>query len=535
MKKILLGTLLIGAMFGKAIAQEVSVDWGTSFDAKTEVQKIIGEQDEVMYVFSKKGKKTFLQGFTGEQNDLKFSEQFLLPEYNGEKTTVIDMVMTDVGPLAIGYQYSKKTGKVKVYGQKFTLGGKIQGKGIVILETVNRVKVKNNKVVIDLSRDKSKIMFTYMRNEKKEDILHADIVVISNDLDVLSTRTVDHSFEEAKGEDRFFQYEVHLDNDGSYISSVQEAIYRKNEMPDYSFTIRDFDSEGEQVAEKTINFQDKGIYKPYIFFDEKENSFRVVGMYAEFKGKKNRIPGYSGVYSAVIERGSLDVLEKQSTVFPDEFLKKFYSEKKIAKANSKDKNLYVSSGFGIDHVFITGEGNMIVSAEYYTKERKQDSKGNYYTVWTFGAIMVMSINPEGELNWINHVPKYQVTSVRDLPIGLGGITISIKMAEPKILNNWSYVPGLGENHFYILFNDHRKNTGEEKEGKSKALVNPKKSIPFKITMDLESGKFTKEAMISGEQEETYMAPRVIHRIADNEFVVWAVKRKENKFGRVKFE
>ena len=530
MKKILLVAIFMVSTISNFYGQGVSVEWGESFDAKTSVEKIIGMEDDVMYVYSKKGKKTYLQGFVGDDHSEKFSEEFILPERNGKKMNVLTMVMTSSGPIAIGYQVIKKTGKVTVVAQNFTLGGRLQGKSEVIMTTSDPVKMDEQKVFVEISRDNSKIMFGYMRQEKKEDQYHVNVVVFDNNLTVLSEREAEHDFSEAKGEDRYFSVDVHLDNDGSYLTSVEQAVYKKGVTPDYSFTIKDFAPDGELLGEKTVKFEDKGIYKPYIFFDNKENTFRVVGMYAEFKGRKDKIPGYSGVYNAVIERGSLDVIEKHLTPFSDEFLKKFHSDRKVEKASSKDKNLYVSNGFGIDHVYLTADGNLVVSAEYYTKEHKTDSRGKGYTVWIFGDIIVMSIDAEGGMNWINVVPKIQGTSMPDLPL----LIVSISMPDPPILKHWSYIPGMGEDHFYLVFNDHIKNA-KKAEDKQKTLVNPKKSVPYKVTIDLETGEFDKEPMVEAADEETYMAPQVIYRVKDNEYIIWTIKWKENKFGVVKFE
>lgn len=535
MKNLFFSMLLLVVSCNLSFGQGgVNVEWGKSFDASTEVQKIIGQQEDIMYVYSKKGKKTFLQAFKGENQELKFNQEFKLPEYNGKKTTIIDMVMTNNGPMAISYQKNKKTGAVKVYAQNFSLSGRIQGKGIVIMETSDPVKMKDPDVFIQQSRDKSKLMFAYMRHEKKEPLYHVDVVVFDQDLNVLSQRDEAHDFSESKGEDRYFNVEVHLDNDGSYLTSVELAVYRKKTTPEYSFTIKDYNAEGELEGEKTVKFDEKGIYKPYIFFDEKENTFRVVGMYAEFRGNKSYMPGYSGVYNAVIERGSLDVIEKHVTPFSEEFLKNFYRAKKIEKAANKDKNLYVSSGFGIDHVYLTAEGNLVVTAEYYTKVWHDADSGPDYTQWTYGDVIVMSVNNEGGLNWINVVPKMQVTSVPDLPLMVGLLAVSIKLPDPQVLNNWSYVPGIGSDHLYLVFNDHIKNAIKA-DDKQKPVVNPKKSIPYKVSIDLETGEFVKKPMVNATDADTYMAPQVIYRLSDNKYIIWAVKRKENKFGTVTFE
>jgi hypothetical protein len=536
MKKLLIGLFCLANV--NLFAQDLDIQWGEAFDSKTTVKKIIGMHDGVMYTYSGKGMKTFIEGFDDEKYAKQFSTQFQLPKYQDKKVKLLELVMTSDGPIAIGFQSqkAKKTFRILVIG--FNSNGSIKGKYKEIIEEQSGERSKGVNFLVKTSEDKSKVLFALLREKAKTKKHVSDIVVMNKDLEVISENVIDvdlseYAIEDSKGK-IFYRADVHLDNDGSYVTLVETMARIRGSHPKNIFRIKDYTISGELSAEEEIDLDDKGISAPFVQFDDVNKTIKLFGFYNELDASSKKERGFVGVYAATISRGDLELIDKNATDFPDEFLKNILKAKKVEKASDKGQDLGIAPFFRVNHVYQDAENNTVVAAEYYTYTVREDNNGNRVETWTFGDIITMSIDENGKLNWIEHLEKRQVAT-RTTPkmmVSFGGISVNVLLATnaPQELYNWSYLSGLTENFAYVIYNDHFKNTTKEK-----TIGSAKKAIPYLVTYRLEDGA-NKKTTVTKEADKTgtKMAPRVYFKISDSQFIVWAVRKKENKFGVVTF-
>lgn len=542
-KKIIFGIAIL-VNISLAMSQKTDIEWGKSFESKTEVRKIIGTHEGTMFTFSERVKKDYIEGFDDKNFTQKFSSEFSLEK----KHYLLDIINSNNGPIALTYTLNKKEKTVYIFASQFNSAGELKNERTTIMKAVDDIKVKNQQVLIDYSNDKSKILISYQRQDKKdENILNSDFVVINNSAEVLSKKTFKEDLNSfAEGKDVYFNFSIDVSNKGGYVFSISKFAERKKQASKYSLSVYEFDKNGKELESINIVPEGKGVYSPKIHFDEESGQIKIVGFY--FKNtKKNQLYssiGYSGVYNVTLERGTLKKINSNTTPFSDDFLGRFYSENKINRANDKDKELTIPYTFDIDNIFINEKGDYVITAENYQYSVVRDQRNGTTTrTWLFGDVIVMSINDKGKLKWINTVKKTQMASKTNANLGFGTaigfltLTYSVEIGKkyPAEYSNYSYIAGLGENELILLYNDHYKLADNDQDDR-KALTNPKKSIPYQYTFNYETGEGVKKTLISeSDKQGTYLAPNVYYKLANNKYIVWARFKDENKFSLVTFK
>ena len=113
----------------------------------------------------------------------------------------------------------------------------------------------------------------------------------------------------------------------------------------------------------------------------------------------------AGVFYNSFTEDSLIQLSTKNSAFPDSYLQKFIGERK----DGKNKELV---NYSIDRLIVRRDGGVAILAESFN--RAERSYWDYYMqtyiyhyYYHYGNIMILSINPSGEILWGNVVPKDQ--------------------------------------------------------------------------------------------------------------------------------
>jgi len=540
MKIKILGFLLITtltiAFCGNVTGQEIKMDWGKSFESKNEISKIIGVQDNIMYAIASKKKDDFLVGYDENTLTEKFSRQIQLPK----NTTMLDIVLTKGGPTLIYFSHSNKNKDLNVTAK---ILGKLGNKNTVksLMKVSDDAKVRGNVLDIKESADKKNYLVYYTRSlvlsGRKRKVITE---FVTFDYALKSINQFEHNNSGNIDENGFVSNaDIKIDKNKNilYVLPVFSGDQGK-----YELFIKQYDMRGKSLNENFIDTKGTYVGQPKIFLDNKTGEFRVVGLSVGMD--ENRL-GYTGVYSAVIEGNTLKEKSSFNTIFPIDFLKKFLRGKSVDRKAQKGKSIYVPGTYSINNVFVTEDGSIVFTAEDYYNFMVESSQFSSTEQWIFGNVICGKLNSGGELKWINIAKKTQIASktrpkVTLVTGGGGGLSVgasfTIGSKLPAECSNYSYLAGIANNTLVLIYNDHIKLSDRDAEtGKSKALRDPKKSLVYKYTFDLETGESKRTALIKeSNQGGTYLAPKVFFRNDDNSIIVWGRYKKTQKFGHLIF-
>ncbi len=155
--------------------------------------------------------------------------------------------------------------------------------------------------------------------------------------------------------------------------------------------------------------------------------------------------------------------------------------------------------------FSTPDGGMIILAEQYTKTYESEGAGTVereYTVITCGNLYMSKISAEGDIQWLDVLPKVQEEDVPmknrygffeslGLAIGFG---VTVWWEGPSARPYYSSFGWLTENgKIDLFFNDHEKNAAILQEGTKIKKVNNRfrNTDCFLLTLDINTGKLTR--------------------------------------------
>ncbi len=211
------------------------------------------------------------------------------------------------------------------------------------------------------------------------------------------------------------------------------------------------------------------------------------------------------------------------------------NKKEAAKAKADDEEVDFPNSYIIKSVDINPVDNSIIIASEvskysyysYTTQTYNNATKMWSTQWhyvhsfTNKDILVINADKDGNIRWLNDIPKYQLEEIRTSSGSGSGFGFSMDQgsffAQAGGMPFYSsYTRLINNNNLVLLFNDHNSNNVNAEYGsKVKSISNfRKKSSIYAVAIDLSSGKMTRK-LLGSNNEETILMPRHAYVVGDN--------------------
>ena len=212
--------------------------------------------------------------------------------------------------------------------------------------------------------------------------------------------------------------------------------------------------------------------------------------------------------------------------FSDDFITQYMTakqeEKARKKAEKKDEELELYEYDLSDIVRRDDGGAVLVGEQYYeyTTQNCYTSNGRTtcYTVYhyIYNTIIVISIDPDGNIAWASQIPKFQHTT------NDGGFFSSYAME----------VKG---DKIYFVYNDNGENLFLNAGDKFKLTdFQGKSSIVTLATVSVD-GNVKREALFDPDKRELILRPKSSVQLADDRMFIYSTRKKDYRFGSVTFD
>jgi hypothetical protein len=517
---------------GNATAQKLDINWGNSFDSATDVKKIVGSYKNTMVALTSKGKGNFIETYNIDKGfTLASSASYEVPKIDGNESGLLNIALRDGKIFALVYGFNKKTKSFSIYAQYLTLEGKQQGKLTeVYASSAADEKIKDRIVDVRFSPDQSKALIFFDRTNADRTIFYSDVVVVDlNDAEAEPTvEKEEFVMRSGKSESVIFKMYHSIDNDGQHFYMTEKIELAKKVISEFTLSIKGMDINGKEIGNTVIKDDERVLLSPTIVSDK--NHFVVVGYYMNNPKKRATVSGYAGLFVAKLAN-DLSVESLKTTKFSDKFFMDLYSDKKIERMNSKGTEILVPAPYTMDNIILHSDGTMTVLSEYYLVTVTDNGKGGRTTMTQYGNIIYYKINPDGDLLASDVIKKMQASSTTSIGLGITtGVSMFVSYeTKDNKKKYWSYALATKDNEVFLVFNDNVKNMNDDEDDMSKALVNPNKSIPYLVTIS-EDGTFKKKAMSDSQDTDTFCVPQITYPLSEDKFIIWGVRKKENKFG-----
>lgn len=287
----------------------------------------------------------------------------------------------------------------------------------------------------------------------------------------------------------------------------------------YTYKVISFDPKSSKLVDYDVKLEKGQAIVSFEYNLDLNGNLNVVGLYAN----DNKSTGAHGVYFIKIDSKSGETISSNIKEFDkkmvEEYLVATLGEKRGGKSAEKGDGI---DNFVVDHIINKPDGGLLISGEIFrtytvctTDPRTGATRCS--THYIYGYILTIDINPSGEVQWIQYVPKLQHT-VND-----GGF-----------YSSYGFLVS-GERLFYI-FNDNVKNYNPKKKPNQTYRMTGVKGSVTTIASMTADGARTMQPNAQLKTDQKILRPKVgMYFPQENKLILLAKWKKSECLVEVKIE
>lgn len=323
-------------------------------------------------------------------------ERELVTSYENGK--VSDVEMNNGRIIVTGYVNDKKAKSFTFYTQSINAEGKWLGTPVLLDQFYASDLDENNKPGIINSHDESHLAFTYRKVAEDKSSQSFIVVMLDTSLTVLYKKEIVIPV----SPDLFFPASFQATDKGSYyVLGVHYTTEKRVKSPGQMYyELYGYNFQSDRFLHSEIKSSDKFLTDVGFSADNINERLIVAGFYSD-----KTTYSTAGVFYNSFSEDSLTELSSLSSPFPDSYLQKFIGDRK----DGKSKELV---NYSIDRLLLRKDGGTAIIAESFS--RVERSYWDYYMqtfvyhyYYHYGNVMVLSINPDGNILWNNVISKDQ--------------------------------------------------------------------------------------------------------------------------------
>ena len=527
---LLFATLLLIVLeaHGQMNTTKANVKWGDEkeINRRTIFEDIIGSDDDGTYIIKRtwKGDAPLIIEKYGNDMALKKSVAVILGEKEDDRiyqyATQIDGVL-----ILFSTVLDNKAKVNLLYAQtinKETLTPNSKLIKIGAIEFTGKSKRNSGSFTCTISNDEKRILIYHNLPYERDENETFSYYIFDKDLNLLWEKnvTLPHENELFSVVD----YDIQENGDLYLLSKIfkEKAKDSRKGKPNYHYQVIAYTDKGENTKEYPILLEKKFLTDMKIAINL-EGDIICGGFYSD-----NGTATIKGSYFLKIDESTKSIVFKSFKEFEIDFIIQNMTDKnkrKIQKRKEKGKDVELYEYDLADIVLKEDGGAVLIGEQHYVREvTTTDSQGNisisyhYY----YNDIIVISIDPEGQIEWTEKITKKQRT-VND-----NGLFSSYALA-------------IVGDQLNFIFNDNAKNLATSKmtKGKAKGVVYDftkrfKSSVAVLVQIDSD-GRQVKEALFNAQEAELLIRPKVAEQISNQEMVIYGQKRRTERFGKITFK
>jgi hypothetical protein len=513
---------LLGFFICKA-QSDINVIIGEEYQAskKSTLSGLIGYDDSGIYTLSTKGyynRELTIVHFDNKLTKTKSAELELITD---KKERGFEHALHSNGKIFIFSSFRNQKLKKNILfvqtlnKQTLALNNDLK----MIAEVDNGSRYNSGDFNFKVSVDKSKIMIFYTLPYEKLEPEKFGFHIFDADLNQIWTKSISLPYTD----ELFGINSYKVDNKGNVF--ILGKIYEEKRKEvrrgkaNYKYVILSYTKKGELFKEYIVAMEGLFLTDMQIAITDDEDIV-CAGFYSD-RGTFS----IKGTYFFRVDGETKNIVSKSLKEFDLNFLTMEMTEKEAEKTKKKmekgkDTELYE---YDLDNLILRSDGGAVLVGEQYfvrvVTHTTTNANGGTTTTTTYhyhyNDIIVININPQGNIEWAVKVPKTQHT-VND-----GGFFSSYALAVVK-------------DKLYLVFNDNPKNLLELKQGQNYNFRPHRESVVVLVTVD-KNGNTFKMKLFSSAETETVTRPKVCEQISDNEMVIFGQKKTTQRFARINFK
>ena len=537
MIKKLLIALVLAFPFVQVQSQNVNLSWGSDISSETNVLKILGKTETGHYALTNRKKKFFLEHFSGAAMTRDFTTELEFREEDGRKSELANIFYLDGQLSLFTVAYDKPNKDYHIYGYLLNEKGQITGtRKDIITVHVDKGR-RRGKFSIELSRDRTKMLVLHSAPHKIKSSVwewKVNMNVLSYDLQSIKTMSETFSLKEEKDYVNISNFII--DNSATVWMAVRQVGWSREHGMEItkSMTIYQYDpTNGFELVTIPVDIGDKKASSIGLATDPDGNLVGG-GFYTERNPRGLfKYEGLGGSYFFRVNRQASELENVRLEAFGPEFAGRILSERKA------DKGKLVPNAFVPRQIIPRTDGGAVMVAEYYTVTITTD-RATRQTTYYHGPLAVVSLNPDGKIDWVRALPKnqYYVKTETTIGIGLfaGGFAIGfgywLSLSKDKTVYH-SYMLAVKDDKLQFIYNDNPKNLEVEHTRDTNPLRGFKGAVPVAVEID-GSGNVSKDILREKDRSEVVLRPKIHYQEDYGDILIFGSKRSKDKFGVIQY-
>lgn len=315
-----------------------------------------------------------------------------------ENSRISDVSLINGKIIVTYFTADKKSKQYVFYCSTVTADGKWDGKVVELDRFLSDDFDEDNRPGMIASQDQQTIAFTYRKVSEDKQSQIFSVVTLDTALNIQYKRDL-----MLKVPMRLFMpvTAVVTNQSSVFILGLHYLTEKKVKAPEESF----YDLFGyNKIRDDVVHYELKS-----------DKQFLTdIGMCADNANKNMVVSGFysdrttystAGIFYYSLSEDSLTEKKMITTPFPASYIQKFIGERKDVKTNEL-------TNFSIDRVLVRRDGGAGIIAESYFESSR--SYYDYYMqmfiqhyYYHYGSVMLLSINPDGQILWNNVISKDQ--------------------------------------------------------------------------------------------------------------------------------
>ena len=285
----------------------------------------------------------------------------------------------------------------------------------------------------------------------------------------------------------------------------------------FEYRVIAFREDGQESEEYVINVKNRYLSDIHLEIAPDGNLI-CAGFYSERNNLSAR-----GTFYLTINATTKEVLTSSFYDFSVDFLTLNLTdgqERRKRRKVAKGKNVELYQ-YDIRDLVPRGDGGVVLTAEQFFVQTVSTTDPRTSVpitriLYHFNTILVVSISPEGQIEWATKIPKFQKATQDQASFA-------------------SYALMITDAHLYFIYNDHRKNIDEQRVNRLRNFsLDDRNGVVAMASVDPE-GKVERKKLLPQKEIETLTQPRLCTQISPNEMMMIARYRKNVQYGRVDFK
>ncbi len=369
----------------------------------------------------------------------------------------------------------------------------------------------------EFSRDSSRFLIYTRAGASRRDPRNLGFNVYDRDFNLLWSESVTLPYYEQQ----FEVSDVVVDNGGN--TYVLGKLYPKNRRVRwrsqqlFEYRVIAFRNNGQESEEYSIAVKNRYISDIHLEIAP-DGDLICAGFYSDRNTLSAR-----GTFYLTINAATKEMVRSSFYDFSVDFLTLNMTEgqerrQRRRAANGKNVELYQ---YDIRDLIPRGDGGVVLTAEqFYMQSVSTADPRTSMPITTIlyhhNTILVVSIGPDGEIEWATKIPKSQKASIDQAHFASYGLMIT-------------------DQKLYFIYNDHRKNIEEQRVNRLRNFSLDDRTGIVAIASVDPSGKVEREKLMPNADLETLTRPRLCTQISPNEMFLIGRNRRNIQFGRLLFD